>query len=159
MASFWVGREVTWVGQQRGDVLTSGIAFLSFHHRHNMTRGLRLTVLDDSYLKTYQILPISYTCMLHNFCNRPRSEHAQVPMLLEAGLELATSSFRGVCANHYAMASMVIVRSRQFWPPLAWHSAETTWIVFLRQIILEQCHFYMIWNTKCVTSPILKFVY
>ena len=34
VASFWVGREVTWVGQQRGDVLTSGIAFLSFHHRH-----------------------------------------------------------------------------------------------------------------------------
>ena len=34
VASFWVGREVTWVGQQRGDVLTSGIASLSFHHRH-----------------------------------------------------------------------------------------------------------------------------
>ena len=36
VASFSLGREVTWVGQQWGDVLTSGIAFLSFHLRHSL---------------------------------------------------------------------------------------------------------------------------
>ena len=45
-----VGREVTWVGQQRGDVLTSGIAFSSFHHRHNTFFSGQVPISSDIHV-------------------------------------------------------------------------------------------------------------
>ena len=62
----------SWYGAKAAQMFNSTKHTLKTVCEHMyMTRGLRLTVLDDSYLKTYQILPISYTCMLHKFCNRP----------------------------------------------------------------------------------------
>ena len=57
VASFWVGSEVTWVGQQRGDVLIAGIAFPSFHHRHITKSCLSSCDLYYNYEK-YPLSPL-----------------------------------------------------------------------------------------------------